>query len=79
MCRRGMVRVSPVVPSPTHVLFPPDARFSASVFCHLLVLEVGKFDEHFGGGVVNLEELQNRRPVVCDRHVSDGVHEHLLF
>lgn len=43
---------------------------------HLLVLEVGKLDEHLRRGMLHFKSLQNGRSVVCDRHVADFVHLH---
>src|SRR3989441_1279223 len=44
----------------------------------LVVLGLRDLDQHLGRRVLNLDLLQDRDPVVRDRHVAEGVHEHLV-
>ena len=44
----------------------------------LVVLGLGDLDEHLRGRVLDLDFLEDRDPVVRDRHVAEGVDEHLV-
>src|SRR5439155_9156405 len=43
-----------------------------------VVLRLRDFDEHLRGRVLDLDLLEDRDPVVRDRHVAKGVDEHLV-
>ncbi len=44
----------------------------------LLVLGLGDLHQHLGGGVVDIDLLQDGYPIVGDRYVPHGVHEHFV-
>src|SRR5213596_763654 len=53
-------------------------RSSPARTTDLVVLRLRDFDEHLRGRVLDLDLLEDRDPVVRDRHVAEGVDEHLV-
>ena len=48
------------------------------VYTDLLVLKSSQLDQNLGGGMLDLQELEDGGPVVGDGHIPDVVHQHLV-
>ena len=45
---------------------------------YLTVLDLGKLDEDFCGGMCHLKLFENSGAIVSDRHITDVIDEHLI-
>src|SRR5947209_8124420 len=58
--------------------FPRQDDGARRAIADLVVLGLRDLDQHLGRRMLDLDLLQDRDSVVRDRHVAEGVHEHLV-